>query len=192
MSSKKCLNFFQTSFRSFSYHFLGTLFSCPGQLNRWPSHSLSEWVSESGHFWFTMTTMTTLISTHQMLQEDQFDQACQVLLAEVLLRGYWCRFEGRAGRARLDKKSNGRETKSWVGRSKNPTKRKVFWGFAEYENLTFLELLYVLHDKSCETQWKKHYMQVMEGNKKPFLPKVKCILHKKNYFTKNNLFWNRF
>ena len=28
------------------------------------------------------------VSTHQMLQEDQFDRACQVLLAEVLLRGY--------------------------------------------------------------------------------------------------------
>ena len=37
MSSKKCLNFFQTSFRSFSYHFLGTLFSCQEQLNRWPT-----------------------------------------------------------------------------------------------------------------------------------------------------------
>ena len=35
MSSKKCLNFFQTSFRSFSYHFLGTLSSCQEQLNRW-------------------------------------------------------------------------------------------------------------------------------------------------------------
>ena len=45
MSSKKCLNFFQTSFRSFSYHFLGTLFSCQEELNRWPCHSLSEWVS---------------------------------------------------------------------------------------------------------------------------------------------------
>ena len=33
-SSKKYLNFFQTSFRSFSYHFLGTLFSCQEQLNR--------------------------------------------------------------------------------------------------------------------------------------------------------------
>ena len=37
-----------------------SLFSCPGQLNRWPCHSLSKWVSESGHFWFKMTTMTTL------------------------------------------------------------------------------------------------------------------------------------
>ena len=36
-SSKKYLNFFQTSFRSFSYHFLGTLFSCQEQLNRWPT-----------------------------------------------------------------------------------------------------------------------------------------------------------
>ena len=133
-----------------------------------------------------------LVSTHQMLQEDQFDRACQVLLAEVLLRGYWGRFERRAGRARLDKKSNGRETKSWVGGNKNPTKRKVFRGFAEYENLTFLELLYVLHDKSCETQWQRHYRQVMEGTKGLSYQKYSVFCTKRTISQKNNLFWNRF
>ena len=43
MSSKKCLNFFQTSFRSFSYHFLGTLFSCQEQLNRWPTMTYDDY-----------------------------------------------------------------------------------------------------------------------------------------------------
>ena len=96
----------------------------------------------------------------------------------------------RGGLEELGWTRNPTEGKLRVGlaETKNPAKRKVFWGFAEYENLTFLELLYVLHDKSCETQWQRHYRQVMEGNKKPFLPKVQCILHKKNYFTKNNLF----
>ena len=28
------------------------LFSCPGQLNRWPCHSVSEWVSEWVRFWY--------------------------------------------------------------------------------------------------------------------------------------------
>ena len=35
------------------------LFSCPGQLNRWPCHSLSESVSQSGHFWFLRLQSTT-------------------------------------------------------------------------------------------------------------------------------------
>ena len=28
------------------YEYLGVIFSCPGQLNRWPCHSLIEWVSQ--------------------------------------------------------------------------------------------------------------------------------------------------
>ena len=35
------------------------IFSCPGQLNRWPCHSVSEWVSESCHFWFQQLQSTT-------------------------------------------------------------------------------------------------------------------------------------
>ena len=30
-----------------------SIFSCSGQLNRWPCHSLSEWVSEWVRFWFS-------------------------------------------------------------------------------------------------------------------------------------------
>ena len=75
-----------------------------------------------------------------------------------------------------------------LAETKNPTKRKVFWGFAECENLTFLELLCVLHDKSCETQWQRHYRQVMEGNKKPFLPKYSVFFTQGTISQKNNLF----
>ena len=35
------------------------LFSCPGQLNRWPCHSLTHSLSESGHFWFHRLWSTT-------------------------------------------------------------------------------------------------------------------------------------
>ena len=97
----------------------------------------------------------------------------------------------RGGLEELSWTRNPTEGKLKVGLAetkKNPAKRKVFWGFAEYENLTFLELLYVLHEKSCETQWKKHYMQVMEGNKKPFLPKYSVFCTKGTISQKNNLF----
>ena len=46
-----------------------SFFSCPGQLNRWPCHSLSEWVSEwVRDFWFqrlqsiTMTKIGDLVT----------------------------------------------------------------------------------------------------------------------------------
>ena len=41
-------------------HIWDMVFSCPGQLNRWYCHSVSQWVSQTFDFWFTMTIMTTM------------------------------------------------------------------------------------------------------------------------------------
>ena len=49
------------------------------------------------------------LSQHQVLREDQIDRACQVLLAGMLLKGYWGRFERRVERVRLGTKSDGGE-----------------------------------------------------------------------------------
>ena len=49
-----------------------------------------------------------------------------MLLAGMLLKGYWGRFGRRTERAGLGKKSDGGETESWVGGNKIRQKEKCF------------------------------------------------------------------
>ena len=104
-----------------------------------------------------------------------------------LLRCYLGDIEAdlKGGLEELGWTKNPTEGKLKVGLAETKSdKKKSVWGnFAEYENLIFLELLYVLHDKYVKPRGRNTICRSWKETK-AFLTKVQCIFHTRNYFTK--------
>ena len=92
----------------------------------------------------------------------------------------------------LGTKSDGGETEKLSWRKKSDKKKKClgdfFCGIWKPDSL---ELLCVLHDKDVKTKGRNTIYRTWKENK-DLSYQVQCIFHTRNYFTKENLFLNRF
>ena len=133
-------------------------------------------------------TFLSGLNRHQVLQEDQIDRTCQVLLAGMLLKGYWGRFERRAERALLGTKSDGGKTEKLNWRKKSDKKKRCLGDFfAESGNL-IPSSFFVFY---TTRMWKPREGTLYTGHgrkQRPFLPSTVYFSHKELFHKRELVF----